>query len=157
MCSGKSRDEEWSVTNFYCFTPLFLNRKYLRKDNTWAQPDKKRTHRFQVTSYVLQSVGYRLMFYKNMEAEKDICSCKNHCVKWVISWNLRDRDISRYPTSRRSERDVSGNVACRRVSCFWHRDTACHEKSCPGYVNLGVSKNFKGLILNDTDIQSNPY
>ena len=32
------------------------------------------------------------------------------------------------------------------------RDTACHDKSCPGYVNRGMSKNFKGLILNGTDI-----
>ena len=32
------------------------------------------------------------------------------------------------------------------------RDTACHDKSCPVYVNRGVSKNIKGLILNGTDI-----
>ena len=43
-----------------------------------------------------------------------------HCVKWAISWNLRDCGIPRHSTNRRSERDVVGNVKCHRVSCSWH-------------------------------------
>ena len=43
-----------------------------------------------------------------------------HCVKWAISWNLRDRDIPRHSANPGSERDVSAKVTCHRVSCSWH-------------------------------------
>ena len=73
----------------------------------------------------------------------------SHCVKWAISYNLRDRGIPRHPANRRSERDVLGNVKCHRVV----PDTyvaACQEKSWPGYVKCGVSGKIRALILNDT-------
>ena len=43
-----------------------------------------------------------------------------HCVKWVMSWNIRGPGISRHPANHTSERDVSEHATCRRVSCYWH-------------------------------------
>ena len=76
-----------------------------------------------------------------------------HCVKWVISWNFWSRDISRL-TRRVADRNATCRETWRVGECHVPdtRDTACHDKSCPGYVNRGVSKNFKGLILSGTDI-----
>ena len=43
-----------------------------------------------------------------------------HCVKYLISWNLRNHDTSRHSGNRRMKRDVSWNMTCSRVFCSLH-------------------------------------
>ena len=59
-----------------------------------------------------------------------------------------------HDTRRIADRNATCQETRRVGECHGPdtRDTACHDKSFPGYVNRGVSKNFKGLILNDMDI-----
>ena len=59
-----------------------------------------------------------------------------HCVKWVISWNFWSRDISRL-TRRVADRNATCRETWRVGECHVPdtRDTACHDKSRPVYVN----------------------
>lgn len=53
-----------------------------------------------------------------------------------------------HDTRRVADRNATCQETWRVGECHVPdtRDMACHDKSCPGYVNRGVSKNFKGLI-----------
>ena len=73
-----------------------------------------------------------------------------HCVKWNGIFGA----VIFHDTRRVADRNATCPETWRVGECRVPdtRDRACHDKSCPVYVNRSVSKNIKGLILNGTDI-----
>ena len=67
-------------------------------------------------------------------------------MEFLEPWYLTIPDESQIKTRRVGKRGVLESVM------FLTPVTRRVMTSCPGYVNRSVSKNFKGLILNGTDI-----